>query len=152
MKLQNMENPESDGGSEETPFFQDQRQSGLHCDHDNRRNHSYPEIILGTFGLNGFSAVKTILNAYRCGYRALDTSSAYGNERFIGMALSLLFLIGGSRKDLFVETKVSNAAQRRGDIYDEVLHQIKILRCGTLDMLLLHWPYPELYQESWKQL
>lgn len=49
-------------------------------------------------------------------------------------------------------TKVSNAAQREGKVWLGVQKSRVKLRRRIIDLLLLHWPYPGKFAESWKVL
>lgn len=102
-----------------------------------------PALGLGTFPMGDSEAKSSIESAHQVGYSLFDTSPAYGNERGVGSALS--------RKD-FVTTKISNRAQREGHIIEEFMKSLLKLRKTRVDLLLLHWPYPGKYVESWKAL
>ena len=66
---------------------------------------SIPAVGLGTFqGDNGNDHVKeVILQAFKAGYRHIDTAAAYGNEKDVGVAIKES---GIERKELFVTTKL----------------------------------------------
>lgn len=50
----------------------------------------------------------TVYNALNLGYRHIDTAFNYNNEEAIGTAINKWILDGkGTRKDLFVTTKVT---------------------------------------------
>lgn len=102
-----------------------------------------PALGLGTFPMNDDEATRAIRVARDLGYTLFDTSSAYGNERGVGKA------VGGG--DL-VTTKVSNTAQREGKVWVGVQKSRVKLRRRRIDLLLLHWPYPGKFAESWKVL
>lgn len=102
-----------------------------------------PVLGLGTYPMGKREVYRAVRTAERVGYTLFDTSSVYGNE--IGIGLSL-----GKRG--FVTTKVSNAAQRKGKVRKEVQASRVKLQRGVIDLILLHWPYPGKFADSWKML
>ena len=55
-------------------------------------NTKIPIIGIGTYPLNRIDLLKTVINAYKYGCRSFDTSSAYGNERWLGLSFKILKL------------------------------------------------------------
>lgn len=90
-----------------------------------------------------------IAAAIGMGYRHLDTASIYGNERSVGKAIKAA---GQPRDQLFVVTKAWNSEHG----YDQILHAFdrsqRRLDLEQLDLYLLHWPVPNLIQESWRAM
>ncbi len=113
-------------------------------------NIEIPIIGIGTYPLNGLSLIRTVVNAYRHGYTSFDTSAAYFNEECLGVALNLIKSHGA--KSLFITTKLSNTSQREGNIREGLLNSMKKLGVKKIDLYSMHWPYPEKYLESWKQM
>lgn len=109
-----------------------------------------PMIGIGTYPLNGISLIKAIVNAYRSGYTNFETSAAYFNEECLGVSLELIKSLGA--KEIFITTKLSNSAQREGDARKALLNSMKKLRVEQVDLYLIHWPYPQKYLDSWKQM
>lgn len=109
-----------------------------------------PILGFGTFPLNKIKLVKCILIAKKYGYLNIDTSRAYGNEKWIGMAFKLLRLFGN--KKLFVTTKLGNPDQRKGDVRKALNESMKRLGVNYIDLYLMHWPNPETYIDSWRQM
>lgn len=108
-----------------------------------------PNIGLGTYPMNGRELLRTVLASKKEGYRLFDTSSAYGNEKYLGLALKLSRL---KRKDYYIITKVSNTEQRQGNIKEAFNRQLKRLGVDYIDLYLMHWPQTETYLETWKQM
>ena len=108
-----------------------------------------PWIGMGTYPLNGWRFALLLWKAVRMGYRSFDLASAYGNELWFGRGMRFC---GKRRSELFVTTKLSNREQRQGDV-ETALHN-SLARLGTkyLDLYLMHWPVPDLYLSSWKQM
>jgi diketogulonate reductase-like aldo/keto reductase len=104
---------------------------------------------MGTFPLKGFKFARLVLKAASLGYRSFDLAPAYGNEQWFGRAM---FFCRNRRHDLFITTKLSNTAQRSGDVRTAFQHSLKKLGIKYLDLYLMHWPVPDLYLSSWKQM
>lgn len=102
-----------------------------------------PALGLGTYPMDDENVQVAVGEAQQVGYRLFDTSRAYGNERGIGRVLA---------RGSFVTTKVNNAAQREGKVMSSVLKSMVKLRRARVDLILLHWPYPGRFVESWRVL
>lgn len=109
-----------------------------------------PIIGLGTYPLNRIALIKAMWYAYKNGCESFDTSSAYGNERWLGIGIRILKLFGA--KKIFITTKLSNVGQRKGDIRKELLKSMKKLNVDCIDLYLMHWPNPETYLDSWREM
>lgn len=106
-----------------------------------------PVIGMGTYQLTGKKMAAAAFLAVRAGYRAFDTSSAYANEKYLGLGLRLS---GVSRKDLFLSSKISNQEQKTLSVqeaYHAALHKMGL---KYLDLYLLHWPVPETFLATWR--
>lgn len=106
-----------------------------------------PGIGMGTFGSDRVSA-QDVANAVdggiRAGYRLLDCAACYGNEPEIGLVIEKTIQEGiVQRKDLFIMSKVWNDMHR--DVAASCRKSIQDLRCGYLDMLFIHWPFPNYH-------
>ena len=108
-----------------------------------------PLIGLGTFPMNGLKLALIIRKAVKMGYRSFDTASAYGNEKWLGRGIRFF---GKRRSDLFITTKLSNSSQRTGDVKAAFQNSMSRLGIKYLDLYLMHWPNPETYLKSWKQM
>lgn len=62
-----------------------------------------PSLALGTWQIDNETVKKAIKDAYKIGYRHIDSASAYQNEEGVGKAIKELNV---SRQDIFVTTKV----------------------------------------------
>lgn len=108
-----------------------------------------PAIGLGTFPMKRYELVATVRKAIKNNYLLFDTANAYGNEKFLGLAIKLT---KKKREDLFVTTKLSNSQQRNGNIRKSLKDSLKLLRLDYIDLYLMHWPNPDTFLESWKQM
>ena len=88
--------------------------------------------------------------AYNEGYRLFDTARAYAySEQYLGEAL-----FSGpnpvERNRVFLISKVTNSAQRAHTVREDFELTLKNLRTDYLDLLLMHWPQPGEYLNTWK--
>jgi 2,5-diketo-D-gluconate reductase B len=100
-----------------------------------------PNLGFGTWQLEGDDCERGVREALELGYRHLDTATAYGNEDRVGAGLRAS---GVPRDEVFLTTKV----WRDSFAHDAVIAsaEASLRRLGTdhLDLLLLHWPVPEV--------
>lgn len=108
-----------------------------------------PVIGLGTFPMRRLELFKVFFQATSCGYTSFDTSSAYGNERWLGLAQ---WISRKQREKLFFTTKLSNSQQREGSIRKALEDSLRLLKLDYIDLYLMHWPNPETYLKSWKEM
>jgi diketogulonate reductase-like aldo/keto reductase len=111
---------------------------------------SLPLLGLGVYlmrpGRETYQAVKSALET---GYRLVDTASVYKNEEDVGKAVRDS---GIRREDVFITTKLWNddhgydAAMRAFDA------SLKRLGLDTIDLYLIHFPVPNLREDSWRAL
>ncbi len=106
-----------------------------------------PCLGMGTFGSDRVSpdeVAGAVAGGLRAGYRLFDCAACYGNEAQIGQVFREAFDEGVvKREDLFIMTKVWNDMHR--DVEKSCLKSIQDLQCDYLDMLFIHWPYPNYH-------
>jgi diketogulonate reductase-like aldo/keto reductase len=111
---------------------------------------SMPLLGLGVYltrpGKETYDAVKAALEI---GYRLVDTASFYGNEEDVGRAVRDSAV---PREEVFITTKLWNDDHG----YDSALRafdaSLKRLGLGSIDLYLIHFPVPNLRDESWRAL
>lgn len=108
-----------------------------------------PVIGLGTFPMNKIPLVKNIRRAVQAGYTAFDTSSAYQNEKSVGWGIKFC---GKKREELFITTKISNTQQYKSNATDALKESLQKLKLSYVDLYLIHWPVPEKYLQTWKEM
>ena len=98
---------------------------------------------------HGYKLTASVTEALKMGYRLIDTSRAYGVERWIGKAIKKS---GVPRDEIFITSRVSNMEQYSGTVEKAVLASLKLLQTDYIDLYMLHWPVPGYFTESWKVL
>jgi diketogulonate reductase-like aldo/keto reductase len=94
--------------------------------------------------------VGVILEALKAGYRAFDTAEFYGNEHMVGEGIKQS---GIKREEIFVTTKVHNAAQKTPDGPLKAFEgSLKALGMDYIDLYLVHWPQPGHFVQTYKAL
>jgi diketogulonate reductase-like aldo/keto reductase len=104
-----------------------------------------PLVGLGTWELRGRSCARVVEQALRLGYRHIDTAEIYDNEREVGEGLHAS---GVKRSEIFLTTKVwpSHFAPRA--LERAARDSLVRLRQSEVDLLLLHWPNPQIPLEE----
>src|SRR5450755_3574084 len=102
---------------------------------------SIPALGFGTSPMTGGLSADTVIAALKAGYRHIDTARKYGTERAVGEALRIA---GVPRKDIFLTTKVSHENLRADDFAKSVDESLSVLGVDCVDLLLIHWPNPEI--------
>ena len=98
-----------------------------------------PAIGFGTSSLGDCGEV--VATALRLGYRHIDTAWKYGTERGVGEGMRVS---GVPRSEIFLTTKVSHEFLRADDFARSVDESLKTLGVDFVDLLLVHWPNPEI--------
>jgi len=104
-----------------------------------------PGIGFGTLGNTGDAACALIEAALAEGYRYIDTSRYYGNEEAVGKALARSSV---RRSDVWVTTKLLHPrTPPQPDLALELDRSLGMLQTDYVDLLLIHWPNPEVSLE-----
>jgi 2,5-diketo-D-gluconate reductase B len=106
-----------------------------------------PAIGYGTWDIRGADCERAIPMAIELGYRHIDTAQSYDNEAEVGRGW---VASGLPRGDLFITTKVARVVG--GDVTgNSAKHVAKgveaslgKLRTDYVDLLLVHWPSPDV--------
>ena len=106
-----------------------------------------PCIGMGTFGSDRVTpdeVAGAVAGGLRTGYRLFDCAACYGNEDKIGVEFRRAFDEGVvKREELFIMSKVWNDMHRR--VAESCKKTIADLQCDYLDMLFIHWPFPNYH-------
>jgi len=121
-----------------------------------------PQLGFGTLNVppdrnptpeNTAKTAEIVSQVIQIGYRFIDTAQMYGKEKGVGDGIAAS---GVPREELFITTKIGNGnhhpdAVRRS--FDESLEKLGL---DYLDLLLMHWPLPTLYDgdfvSTWKAM
>jgi 2,5-diketo-D-gluconate reductase B len=98
-----------------------------------------PAVGFGTSSLGGCGEI--VAAALKVGYRHIDTAWKYGTERGVGEGIRAS---GVPRSEIFLTTKVSHEFLRADDFARSVDESLKTLGVDFVDLLLVHWPNPEI--------
>jgi 2,5-diketo-D-gluconate reductase B len=103
------------------------------------RGAEIPAIGFGTSSLGNCGEI--IAHALKAGYRHIDTAWKYGTERGVGEGMRAS---GVPRSEIFLATKVTHEYLRADDFARSVDESLKNLGVDYVDLLLVHWPNPEI--------
>ncbi len=110
-----------------------------------------PQLGFGVYQIPPEQTVEAVTVALDTGYRHIDTAQMYQNEAEVGEAVEAF-----GRDQVFLTSKLNNGFHRPDDArraFDETLTK---LRTDRLDLFLVHWPLPTLYDgdfvSTWKVL
>jgi len=104
-----------------------------------------PKIGFGTWKLRDETAQMAVSKAIEAGYRMIDTAQAYENETHVGRGIADAQL---PREELFVTTKAWMSEFKDGDLQDSVARSVERLSTDYCDLILLHWPNPDVPLEE----
>ncbi|MFE4106219.1 aldo/keto reductase [Almyronema epifaneia] len=100
-----------------------------------------PVLGLGTYELTGETAFEIVRHALQVGYRHIDTAQAYDNEAEVGHGI---LASGLPRAHVFLTTKVWPDRFSRPKLIQSVDESLSKLGTDYIDLLLLHWPNPDI--------
>ena len=100
-----------------------------------------PVLGFGTWKLTGDACARAVKEAMDIGYRHIDTAQIYENEAEVGQGIKNA---GVLRDKFFLTTKVwrSNFDSTK-TAQASIEESLKKLKVDYVDLLLIHWPFPE---------
>ena len=107
-----------------------------------------PAVGLGTFGSDAVGpdvVAAAVRGAAAVGYRHFDCASVYGNEAAVGASLEAIIRGGVKREELWVTSKLWNDKHGEKDVVASCQKSLADLRLDTLDLFLMHWPFPNFH-------
>ena len=114
---------------------------------------SIPQLGFGVFQIPPAETAEAVAHALRVGYRHIDTAEMYGNEREVGEAVRAS---GIDRNEVWVTSKLNNGFHEPGAARRAFDGTLAALGFDYVDMFLIHWPLPTLYDgdyvSTWKTL
>jgi 2,5-diketo-D-gluconate reductase A len=112
-----------------------------------------PQLGFGVFQIDPADTAATVTLALEAGYRHIDTAEMYGNEQEVGEAVRAS---GLDRTDVFITSKLNNGYHRPDDARRAFETTLTELDSDYVDLFLIHWPLPTLYDgdfvSTWKTL
>ncbi|MEK2689704.1 aldo/keto reductase [Bdellovibrio sp. GT3] len=112
---------------------------------------SMPQLGFGVWQVSDDGAEAAVMEAFKVGYRSIDTAAIYRNENGVGRAIKNS---GLARNEMFITTKLWNEDQGYDKAMKAVESSLKKLGLEQVDLYLVHWPSPHrgLYMETWKAM
>lgn len=107
-----------------------------------------PQIGLGAAIFPKERAGKAVEDAFKVGYRHIDTAHGYGNEVLVGEAIKKS---GIPRKEIFLTSKLGYNELGEGLTSKAIDRMLKRLQLDYIDLLLIHWPLGD-YIGGWKDM
>jgi len=89
-----------------------------------------------------------VKNAFKIGYRLIDTAACYGNEKAVGDAIRESQL---TREELFISSKVWIQKDGYEGTKQTFMKSLDNLQTDYIDLYLIHMPYGD-YHGSWRAL
>jgi 2,5-diketo-D-gluconate reductase A len=112
-----------------------------------------PRLGFGVFQIPPPETARAVELALQAGYRHIDTAEMYRNEKGVGEAIRAS---GLSRDDVYVTSKLNNGFHRPDDARRAFDETLQALGFDHVDLFLIHWPLPTLYDgdfvSTWKTL
>lgn len=104
-----------------------------------------PALGLGTWQLKGRDCSEAVRKALNLGYRHIDTAQIYENEEKVGKGIEESNV---DREDIFLTTKLWKDGLEPENVRNSMEKSLERLGTDYVDLVLIHWPFPELDLES----
>lgn len=112
-----------------------------------------PQLGFGVFQIDRPDTVAAVTTAIDIGYRHIDTAEMYGNEAEVGEAITAAPV---DYSEVFVTSKLNNGYHEPDDARRAMDETLSKLGYDHVDLFLIHWPLPTLYDgdyvSTWKTL
>jgi 2,5-diketo-D-gluconate reductase A len=112
-----------------------------------------PQLGFGVFQIPPPETARAVELALEAGYRHIDTAEMYRNEREVGEGIRAS---GLDREEVYITSKLNNGFHRPDDARREFDGTLSALGIDQIDLFLIHWPLPTLYDgdyvSTWKTL
>jgi len=105
--------------------------------------HRIPQLGFGVYQVPPEDTAATVRTACEIGYRHIDTAQMYGNEKGVGDGIRES---GLDRAAVFVTSKLNNGFHRPDDARRAFDATLAELGSDYVDLFLIHWPLPTLYE------
>lgn len=107
----------------------------------NDGNH-IPQLGFGVYQVPPEETAATVRTALEIGYRHIDGAQMYGNEAGVGQGIRDA---GLDRGQVFLTSKLNNGFHRPDDARRAFDTTLAELGTDYVDLFLIHWPLPTLY-------
>lgn len=115
--------------------------------------HQIPQLGYGVFQIPPEETAVNVRKVFEIGYRHIDTAQMYGNEAGVGEAFRQS---GLDRSEVFITSKLNNGFHKPDDARREFDRTLEKLGMDYIDLFLIHWPLPTLYDgdfvSTWQTL
>src|SRR5947207_2472434 len=101
-----------------------------------------PQLGFGVFQIPPPDTERAVGVALDAGYLHFDTAEMYGNEQGVGQAVRAA---GRERGEVFITSKLNNGYHRPDDARRAFETTLELLGYDYVDLFLIHWPLPTLY-------
>ena len=112
-----------------------------------------PQLGFGVFQVEPGQTAAAVRTALEIGYRHIDTAQMYGNEKGVGEGIREA---GLDRGHVYITSKLNNGFHRPTDARSAFEETLRALGTDYVDLFLIHWPLPTLYDgdfaSTWKTL
>jgi 2,5-diketo-D-gluconate reductase A len=112
-----------------------------------------PQLGFGVFQIAPDETAAAVRTALEIGYRHIDTAEMYQNEKGVGDGIRDF---GIDRGEVYVTSKLNNGFHKPDDARRAFDKTIEALGFDYVDLFLIHWPLPTLYDgdfiSTWKTL
>jgi 2,5-diketo-D-gluconate reductase A len=112
-----------------------------------------PQLGFGVFQIPPDETERAVAVALETGYRHIDTAEMYGNEQGVGDAVRAS---GVDRADVFITSKLNNGFHEPAEARRAFAQTLTELGTDYVDLFVIHWPLPTLYNgdfvSTWKTL
>ena len=101
-----------------------------------------PQLGFGVFKIDPAQTADAVSEALKVGYRHIDTAEMYRNEKGVGEAVHAS---GLDRGEVYITSKLNNGFHKPDDARRAFDGTLKALGSDHVDLFLIHWPLPTLY-------
>ncbi|MGE2736391.1 aldo/keto reductase [Mycolicibacterium vaccae] len=112
-----------------------------------------PQLGFGVYQIPPNETAAAVKTALDIGYRHIDTAEMYQNEKGVGEGIRDA---GIDRSEVYITSKLNNGFHRPDDARRAFDKTISALGFDYVDLFLIHWPLPTLYDgdfvSTWKTL
>lgn len=98
-----------------------------------------PKLGLGTWMIDDTNVATIVKEALAIGYRHIDTTQAYGNERGVGEGVRQSNV---AREEIFVTTKLAAEIKDYDEAVKAIDESLEKMALDYIDLMIIHSPQP----------